>query len=192
MSVIDAPVNTREAWSRRASVCEQPWDAAGWSKDGQLERHARVIAALDPRPFESLLDWGCGTGELLRSLSNAVPAVSYVGYDWSPGMLERARASFPWPNARFVDRLAGQFDLVACVGPFNLPDGWSKQHTWHAIRHLWDSTNCRAIAVSLYAGDDTNCLSYTADEALRCGRDLGYGSVIERIRHNDLLLVARR
>lgn len=187
MTVIEQPVNTPAGWSERAKHPE-PWVASGWSEDGQRLRFQAVIAALDPQPGDRFLDWGCGTGELSAWLPEDV---DYVGYDWASGMLIRAAKDHPgrlfqgWPPS-------GVFDLVACVGPFNLPGGWSKQHTWHTIRHLWDATFCRRIAVSLYCGDDPNCLSYTGAEAARCGAELGYHARVDQIRDNDLLLTVRR
>jgi hypothetical protein len=186
--IIAQPVNSPDAWSARAEMPE-PWTACGWSQDGQRDRHVAVIAALEPQqPGDRLLDWGCGTGELV----DLVPSdVEYVGFDWAEGMVIRAGTAHP-------DRLfqghqpSGVFDLVACVGCFNLPGGWSKQHTWHTIRHLWDTTACRTIAVSLYSGDDPSCLSYDGEEVARCGASLGFYTEVEQIRHNDLLLTVRR
>lgn len=187
MTVIDTPVNTPEAWSARAQHPE-PWVACGWSEDGQRLRLQAVIDVLKPEHGERLLDWGCGTGEL----SKLLPAsVEYVGYDWADGMVRRAQRDHP--GRRFQSwQPSGVFELVACIGPFNLPGGWSKQRTWHTIRHLWDSTFCRRITVSLYCGDDPNCLSYTGAEAARCGAELGYRVAVDQIRDNDLLLTVSR
>ena len=86
-----------------------------------------------------------------------------------------------------------RFDLIACIGPFNLADHWSKQKTWHIIRWLWDNTGCRSIAVCLYSGDDKSCLRYDEEEIARCGRDLAATSrwVYEALP-NDLTLVVER
>lgn len=190
MAVIEAPVNTPEAWSLRAHTIAEPWTACGWSREGQLVRHANVRQVLDPQPGERMLDYGCGTGEL----SLLVPeGVGYVGYDPALGMVERAGEQHAMPGRAFVATLPpGRFDLVACVGCFNLPDGWSKQRTWHTLRHLWDVTGCRALAVSLYAGDDAHCLRYEYDEIVACGRQLSHDVLVDRILPNDLLMAAWR
>lgn len=188
VTVIEAPVNTQEAWSLRAATIEAPWLACGWSREGQAVRHAAVMEVLRPVAGDTLLDYGCGTGELAARVSSDV---AYMGYDPAVGMVERAREDHP--GRPFVSyEPTGRFDLVACVGCFNLADGWSKQRTWHAIRHLFDTTYCRTIAVSLYAGDDPNCLRYEEAEAEACGRSLAYNASVERILPNDLLLVVRR
>ncbi len=187
MSIVERPQNTPDWWSGMAHI-EEPWAACGWSMSGQMDRHVAVVAALDPQEGDSLLDWGCGTGELCELL----PAdIRYVGYDWSSGMVIRAERDHPgrkfqsWP-------VVGTFDLVACIGCFNLPQGWHKTRTWHTLRHLWDQTMCRTLAVSLYCGDDPNCLSYTGAEAARAGACLGYTVTVDQIRDNDLLLVVKR
>jgi len=187
MSVIGRPVNTPAAWSLRADAIEDSFAACGWTYQGQKERHAAVIRALGAEPGDRLLDWGCGTGDLSEWFSRDV---NYVGYDSSTGMIIRAAREHPgrifqswWPT--------GIFDLVACVGPFNLPSPGGKQDTWHTIRHLWDTTFCRTLVVSLYSGGDENCVSYNGAECAAAGAQMGRASV-DQIRHNDLLLTIRR
>ena len=178
--------NTREAWSDRASL-PTSHEAALWSAAGQQERFAAVLVALDPRPGEELLDYGCGTGSLSAFLGEEV---KYVGYDWAPGM--RARARRDHPAAAFSDVMPlRHFDLIACVGTFNLADGWSKTLTWETLRLLWKMTD-RALAACLYAGDGDDHLSYAHDELL--GFEIPGSPVrfVERHRHNDLLLVLYR
>jgi SAM-dependent methyltransferase len=190
VGVIEAPVNTPAAWSERAARCAEPWEACGWSEEGQRARFESVLWALDPRPRDCLLDFGCGTGELASLLADEV---RYYGYDTAPGMIDRALEQHGQPERLFsIHWPHGHFDLVACVGPFNLPDNWSKERTWHTLRHLWDTTGCRTLAVSLYAGDDGKCLRYTEAEAERCARQLSWDSRVERILPNDLLLTVRR
>jgi len=185
--VIQHPVNSPEAWSLRAHAFADPAEACGWSRASQRERFAFVLDALAPKPGERLLDYGCGTG----ALADLLPSdVDYLGFDWATGMVTRAAREHPGRTFTTF-RPAGRFDLVACVGVFNLPGNWSKQHTFHTLRHLWDTTGCRALAASLYAGEDENCLSYTEDELDACGRTLAWDSRVVRIRHNDLLLVVR-
>lgn len=181
--------NTPVSWSERASALSS-WEAAGWTRDGQRSRFVAVMAALGPVMGDRVLDWGCGTG----ALSEVVPGFcGYHGYDWASGMVERARRDHP--GVSFSTRAPSsleRFDLVACVGPFNLPHGWSKQRTWAVLRHLWDTTRCRALAVSLYSGSDPRCLIYTEAEAEACARDLSWDYEVTRHRANDLLMAVRR
>lgn len=185
--VIERPENSPDAWSERARTIDQSWQACGWSPLGQQRRFVEVLRALGRREGETILDWGCGTGDL----SEYIPEGYYWGYDWAEGMVTRALADHPGHMFTDYEPICS-FDLVACVGPFNLKDNWSKLRTWHTLRHLWDRMQCRSLAVSLYAGSDPNCLTYAYAEAIRAGRDLSYRVHAERIRDNDILLVVNR
>ena len=185
--MIARPVNTPAAWSLRADSIAESWIASGWTYQGQKERHAAVVRALAAEPGDRIFDFGCGTGDLSSWFSRDV---NYVGFDSSSGMIIRAAREHPgrvfqswWPT--------GIFDLVACVGPFNLPTSGGKQDTWHILRHLWDTTFCRTLVVSLYSGDDPNCVSYDGAECAKAGALMGRVSV-DQIRHNDILLTVRR
>ena len=187
MSVLTETANTPAAWTARAETAPSPWEACGWSEQSQRARLDKVVEALNPRPGETLLDWGCGTGELASRLA---AEIRYVGFDWSEGMVTRASRSHPG-RAFQTWEPRGRFDLVACVGALNLPGGWSKEMTWATLRRLWD--NCgRAMAVSLYAGSDTSCLIYTDAECktFACGES--FYRRVERWRPNDILVVLER
>jgi SAM-dependent methyltransferase len=182
--------NSPEAWSERAQE-ELSHDAAMWSELGQRERFAAVLKALRPQPGDSLLDFGCGTG----LFSTWIPdGVGYLGYDWAPGMIRRAQRDHP--KEAFVNELPViDVDLVACIGCFNLQDGWSKQQTWDTLTDLW--SRCRhALSVCLYAGEDDedeDCISYLDSDCITFCKSLpsAYWN-IERHRSNDFLVTLRR
>lgn len=75
---------------------------------------ASLIDLLNPKPEERILDIGCGSGELTA----AIAAVSneVVGIDFSPNMVEKARAQFPALAFQIGDasdfKLAKQFDAI--------------------------------------------------------------------------------
>lgn len=184
MSVIE---NTPNGWSARARY-ESALLAVGWTESGQADRFRAVLSHLDLKPGDRLLDFGCGVG----SFASFLPAnIDYLGYDSAWGMIERAKRDKP--AASFVDGYpSGRFEHVVAIGCFNLPQNWSKPHTWHLLRHLWDTTGCRTLIASLYSGTDERCLSYTTDELERAGRNLGADVQVDAHRYNDLLLVACR
>lgn len=177
--------NTPAAWTERADQMWKPWEACGWTFDGQLDRFDAVLDELDPQPGERLLDFGCGTGGLSDHLS---PGVAYVGCDWAPGMIVRAQREHPtrkfqtWPPR-------GEFDLVACIGPFNLPG--SKTSTWHRLRVLYEQTS-RMLVASLYTGTDERCLQYGLEECEEFAKAQSFYSRAVQWRHNDILVILEK
>jgi len=166
-----------------------------WSAAGQRARFDAVLAALHPQPGETLYDYGAGTG----LFSTLIPdGVGYLGYDWSRGMVERAQLDHPLSAFVNEDMASITPDLIACIGPFNLRDGWSKQQTWDVLTDLWSRCG-RAMAVCLYAGDDEDCIIYLDSDCITFAKrassqDPGRESTwsVARHRPNDLLLVLRR
>jgi len=66
-----------------------------------------LLDALRPRPGETVLDVGCGTGDLAKRIADAGAAV--VGLDASPAMIEEARRKYPGLDFRVA--LAEAFAL---------------------------------------------------------------------------------
>lgn len=192
--------NSPAAWSERAKL-NTSWDAAMWSPEGQQARFAAVLEALAPRAGETLLDFGCGTGSLFDHLPDTV---GYTGFDWSAGMIKRALLDHPGsPPGRFFSNggsgLPGPlsyaytptYDLIACIGPFNLRDGWSRTETWNVLNDLWGRTG-RALAACLYAGEDPACLAYTMNETSEFAAAAGARHTARKHLPNDILLVMER
>jgi SAM-dependent methyltransferase len=175
-------VNTAAAWSERAETAATPHEACGWTPESQRDRMLKVVEALDPQPGDSLLDFGCGTGELTRYLD---AEVGYVGFDTAAGMVIRAAREHPGRHFQLFEP-SSTVDLTAVVGTFNLPG--DKLLTWAALRRLWDGTG-RTLAASLYAGEDKRCLIYTEQECVRFASAESYRWRVERWRPNDLLIV---
>ena len=88
--------------------------------------HARLIAALRPRPADTapgrparVLDAGCGTGGLLRALGTALPCLRLTGLEYDPQAADRAaRKSGAAVAAGDVNRLPfadAAFDAALAV-----------------------------------------------------------------------------
>jgi ubiquinone/menaquinone biosynthesis C-methylase UbiE len=117
-----------ERFDRRAHAYERGWRA---------EFHARVVAAsadltlqVAPRPA-AILDVGCGTGALLRTLSSRLPgAVELAGVDPAPAMIEVARATLPHPGRRIRLERAGAERLPFADESFDLVVSTVSFHHW--------------------------------------------------------------
>jgi SAM-dependent methyltransferase len=187
--------NSPAAWTSRAKLAE-PWAAAGWSRESQETRFSAIIDALAPKKGESMLDYGCGPGVLSDLMTGphivASGRIDYLGFDWSLGMVERAKREHPDVEFTTMLRDGDTWDLVVCCGTFNLRDNWSKLRTWAMLRMLWNRCT-RAMAVSLYCGTDPACLRYEPSEVARLAGELSPSFSVERgYLPNDLLLVLRR
>jgi SAM-dependent methyltransferase len=190
--------NTPAAWTRRATERAEPWAAAGWSRESQETRFEAILDALQPGAWESMLDYGCGTGALAGYRNGWLSqhpgpwGDGYLGYDWSLGMVERARREHP--EAEFTTQLqdGDTWDLIVCCGCFNLRDNWSMAQTWAMLKMLWPRCN-RAMAVSLYQGNDPACIRYPGSEIAVTANSLSHKFTIERgYLPNDIMLVVRR
>lgn len=68
-----------------------------------------VLAQLDPKPGERILDLGCGPGQLTAQIAERGAEV--VGVDVSPEMIGQARQNYP--NLRFVLADAAKLEFAA-------------------------------------------------------------------------------
>lgn len=109
-----------------------PWDPTQYHKF-QAERSAPffdLLALVEVRPNLTVVDLGCGTGELTRHLADTLPNSTVTGIDNSPQMLDAARAaSFASPYLHFEQgdqsHLTGEWDLIFSNAALH----WSENHS---------------------------------------------------------------
>jgi len=94
-----------------------PWDPGQYNKF-QTERFVPFEDLFDlirVREGMSVVDLGCGTGELTRLLADRLPGSSVAGIDSSPQMLEKEKEQAR-PGLTFaageIENISGQWDLV--------------------------------------------------------------------------------
>jgi trans-aconitate 2-methyltransferase len=114
-----------------------PWNPDQYHKF-QLERAAPfydLLALVDVRPNLTVVDLGCGTGELTRQLADKLPDSDVTGLDNSTQMLDQA-ASSSRPGLVFElgdqSTLTGEWDLIFS----NAALQWSENHA-ELIPHLF-------------------------------------------------------
>src|ERR671939_563755 len=95
-----------------------PWNPTQYHQF-QKDRFAPfedLFTLVNVRPRMTVIDLGCGTGELTRRLADGLPESDVLGIDSSPEMLERARAQEEREGLRFeqaaVEEISGAWDLV--------------------------------------------------------------------------------
>jgi SAM-dependent methyltransferase len=135
---------------------------------------AAEILAERVKPGETLLDAGCGGGYYLHSLRGL--AVDYHGLDYTPEMIELARAEMGQPPETFelgaIEDLETQYDTVLC---FNVLT--NSPHYALPLERLLMSAK-RRILIREAMGDEL-IVRYTPDPYLDEGkRDI-------RVYHNQ-------
>jgi len=167
------------------------WNAAGWTERSQTIRFQAALRHLEPRPGETLVDYGCGPGRLSEFLNHQI---RYIGIDRNHAMIERAQANHAAPGRSFLttDEPLPPCDLIACVGTWNLRrDGSTYEH----IEQLWNTvTGARTLVALAYRGDDPRCVIHDPGELADFASYLGCTRFIVDASYltNDVLLALHR
>jgi ubiquinone/menaquinone biosynthesis C-methylase UbiE len=126
----------------------------GWAAFKAVTRGARTMRAIvdqyvQARPGESIIDVGCGYGDLARCLKD----VKYVGIDLNPSYIEFARRHNSVPHAEFLvgdasrlsDHDLGTFDCAVLVGVLPRLSDDQATSTLRAVSEMLQS-NGRLVA----------------------------------------------
>jgi SAM-dependent methyltransferase len=97
-----------------------------------LEAIEWALTELEPPEPARLLDFGCGVGHYSEMLARRYPErFEYVGCDYSPAMIDAARAE--WPHREFIvnDLFAntldlGKFDIVVASALVDITDDYER------------------------------------------------------------------
>jgi len=98
-----------------------------WTVKGQQLRYEAFLATCGDLAGKSVLDFGCGKGDLYGFLRARGVACAYTGIDLHPGLIALARSKHP--EAEFAERDIEEhpfdrtFDVVIACGVFNLRVG---------------------------------------------------------------------
>ncbi len=99
------------------------WNAAEYAANSAVQQSwaRELIAKLNPRGDERILDVGCGDGKVTAEIARAVPQGSVLGVDASPEMIAFAQKTFPAPKNRGLKfRICDARKLVALKGQFDI------------------------------------------------------------------------
>ncbi len=110
-----------------------------WS--GEISQTVRfgILSDIVPLAGRSVLDVGCGLGDLYKFFISKKISVEYTGVDIVPAFIERARERFP--DAHFIlgdaSILIEDYDYILVSGAFNLVTTDSKEYYFTMIKNLF-------------------------------------------------------
>jgi len=125
----------------------------------QKEWGTKLIAELDLRGSERILDLGCGDGEISAQIAERLPGGSVVGIDASPGMIRTAVAK-TGTNLQFLlmdineIRFVDQFDVVLSNATLH----WVKDHR-SLLRNVYRALRTGGCFRVNFAGEG-NCSNF--------------------------------
>jgi SAM-dependent methyltransferase len=115
---------TRSYWERQASDARNDAERVDWHPRPQRMRFA-VFTEMNDVAGKSVLDVGCGLGDLWLYLQHRRMNCEYVGFDISSEMVRRCRERFQgvrFESGNILEWDAGhQFDYVVSIGIHNKP-----------------------------------------------------------------------
>ncbi len=208
----------RAHYEPRIRADRESYDILDWAdRPSQLARF-EVLAQCVELDGRSLLDVGCGLGDLYDYLAGRGVRVDYTGVDIVEAMVAEARRRRP--NARFVwgdvfsdtpavldaqgriaevdhahlNPLAGErFDVVFCSGVFNLNLGNNEGFLGQALGRLFELARTHVVFNLLHHRTPTryaHCVYYDPDQVA----DLLSGfpcrvRIVDHYLHNDFTVV---
>jgi len=108
-----------------------------------------LVELLAPSHGESILDLGCGTGDLANEISKAGATVT--GMDLSTDMIDRAKEKFPDIDFKVGNAeefyIENRFDAVFSNAALH----WMK-HADHVVRNIWNALNQGGRFVAEFGG----------------------------------------
>jgi SAM-dependent methyltransferase len=162
----------------------------GWHKGRQQVRFAAAIAAIGTQ-FGSLLDVGCGFGDLFAYLRERGWQGTYLGLDICPELLEEGRKRFGAQGARFEcidlssESLTYSADVAVALGVFNHRlQGDNLEFVAQMLHALWaHSTQAVVLDFLSTTADRPKPDLFHADPDVVLRMALGYSKRV-RLDHN--------
>lgn len=121
---------------------------------GRQQERFDSLCRMIPEPGFSLLDFGCGFGDLAPYLLQRFGSCDYTGADLVPEFIDECRRQHPAQRFELIgdyQDLTEPVDYVVAAGPFNLLYTDSKETHWELLqqilKHLF-SLSRKALAVN--------------------------------------------
>jgi SAM-dependent methyltransferase len=181
------------------------FDILDWASASSQRARFEILADNVPLAGKSLLDVGCGLGDLWGFLKERGTRAHYTGVDLSEKMLAEARrrhgdAEFVCADLFDEEHQAPlprqSYDVVYCSGIFNLSLGNNEAFLLRAVevlRPLAGETLAFNLLHARARGSDGNYAYYDPDRVIQAVASPGWKvDVLDRYLHNDFTVICRR
>lgn len=163
----------RQRYNERLAEFGYDPKSLGWMKGRQRVRFEALTRFVDLAKIGSVLDVGCGFGDLFGFLRDRGYTGNYVGIDFIERLVEVGREVYPEADLRtstIADFDADvSFDLVVSCGIFNAPHETSEKTLTHiesTLGQMFQISNVAASAdfISSYVDRRDDGVQYTRPE----------------------------
>jgi SAM-dependent methyltransferase len=181
------------------------YDILDWASASSQRARFEVLADNVALDGKSLLDVGCGLGDLWGFLKERGTEADYTGVDLSEKMLMEARRRYPQGSFVCADIFdAGQaaplpresYDVVYCSGVFNLNLGNNEGFLPGAVGRLMALASQTLVFNLLHVrarGGDANYAYYDPNQVIQAVSRPGWEmQVLDRYLHNDFTVICHR
>ncbi len=142
-------------YSSRLGLFGQSPEALRWSTAGQKARYAWIADVINPGAGSTVLDYGCGFGDLFAYLKKNNHSVRYTGMDINHDLIGHAKSIHPGIAFEVSDieedPLAEgmRFDYIVLCGVFNTRVEGATESLMNIIRLLYPHTGKALVATAL-------------------------------------------
>lgn len=173
--------------------------AVGWSDNHSQAARFAAMCSIGDLEGVSVLDVGCGLGDLYAYCKDHYGHVDYAGIDINPRYEERARALYPdahFEIADFSEYACGRFDYVFASGVFTVKIPDHKKIYFGQIEKMFACAR-KGVAFTMlnkdYHPDDEIYAAYSVEEVRRFCLSLTANVVVLRdyLPHDFTVLLKR-
>ena len=115
--------------------------AVRWTPGGQLRRFETLLRIAGDSSGKTVLDFGCGKGDLYGFMKEKGFSPSYCGIDINKNFIELARRKYPDSEFFVLDidetDFNRYFDIIFICGVFNLRIAGIEESMKHGLRKLF-------------------------------------------------------
>lgn len=117
-------------------MSQNKWDAALYENKHSFvwQYGEELLGILSPHPGESILDLGCGTGQLTQQI--AASGADVMGIDYASSMIEQAQKNYPELKFMIADARNFDFDQMFDAVFSNATLHWIKEPK-QVIKCIW-------------------------------------------------------